>query len=190
MSAKHFQSMALIAAMAATAGFGVQTASAAVFDWSYSGSNGGPVTASGMLDATPIGGGVYDVTSITGTRNGVAITGLAVYADQDNEVYTTVPHVDYPGLAYSIVGGSVFNVYYDTSVSDPYACGAVGYCEIGPGVAGTNGLGPPVDSIGSVATFTLTAVPELSTWAMMGLGFAGLGFAGYRRAHRKVAFAS
>jgi len=28
------------------------------------------------------------------------------------------------------------------------------------------------------------AVPEPSTWAMMLLGFAGLGFAGYRRAKR------
>ena len=28
----------------------------------------------------------------------------------------------------------------------------------------------------------VTAVPEPSTWAMMRLGFAGLGFAGYRRA--------
>ena len=28
---------------------------------------------------------------------------------------------------------------------------------------------------------TMTAVPEPSTWAMMGLGFAGLGFAAYRR---------
>jgi hypothetical protein len=28
----------------------------------------------------------------------------------------------------------------------------------------------------------ITAVPEISTWAMMLLGFAGLGFAGYRKA--------
>ena len=187
MSAKNLQSMALIAAMAATTAFGMQTAGAAEFDWSYSGSNGGPVTASGTLDATPIGGGVYDVISITGTRNGVAITGLATYAGEDNEIYTTPPHVDYPGLAYSIIGGSVFNVYYDTSTSDSYACGAVGYCEIGPGVAGTDGLGPPVDSIGPIATFTLTAIPEASSWAMMMLGFAGLGFAGYRASRKAVA---
>jgi phospholipase/lecithinase/hemolysin len=31
------------------------------------------------------------------------------------------------------------------------------------------------------AVNALTAVPEASTWAMMLLGFAGLGFAGYRR---------
>jgi hypothetical protein len=29
-----------------------------------------------------------------------------------------------------------------------------------------------------------SVVPEPSTWAMMLMGFAGLGFAGYRRARR------
>jgi hypothetical protein len=33
------------------------------------------------------------------------------------------------------------------------------------------------------------AVPELSTWAMMLLGFAGLGFAGYRASRRNVGVA-
>ncbi len=31
---------------------------------------------------------------------------------------------------------------------------------------------------------TMNAVPELSTWAMMLAGFAGLGFAGYRRSRQ------
>jgi hypothetical protein len=31
-------------------------------------------------------------------------------------------------------------------------------------------------------------VPELSTWAMMLLGFGGLGFAGYRRARRRPSY--
>jgi hypothetical protein len=34
----------------------------------------------------------------------------------------------------------------------------------------------------SDSTVAITQVPELSTWAMMLIGFAGLGFAGYRRA--------
>jgi len=47
-------------------------------------------------------------------------------------------------------------------------------------VSGTSGLGTlrlAVD--GNVTTL---AVPEPSTWAMMLIGFAGLGYAGYRRA--------
>jgi hypothetical protein len=36
-------------------------------------------------------------------------------------------------------------------------------------------------------TLTIGAVPEPSTWALMLLGFAGLGFAGYRRSAKAVA---
>jgi hypothetical protein len=35
-----------------------------------------------------------------------------------------------------------------------------------------------------------TAIPELSTWMMMALGFAGLGFAGWRSRHKSVSFAA
>jgi hypothetical protein len=47
-------------------------------------------------------------------------------------------------------------------------------------VSGTSGLGTLRLAIdGNVTTL---AVPEPSTWAMMLIGFAGLGYAGYRRA--------
>jgi hypothetical protein len=35
----------------------------------------------------------------------------------------------------------------------------------------------------------LGGIPEASTWAMMALGFAALGFAGYRTSRKGVAFA-
>jgi hypothetical protein len=35
-----------------------------------------------------------------------------------------------------------------------------------------------------VSTLTVSEVPEPSTWAMLLIGFAGLGYAGYRRAKR------
>jgi hypothetical protein len=41
-------------------------------------------------------------------------------------------------------------------------------------------------NIGGVGV-TLTAIPEASTWAMMLLGFAGLGFAGYRASRKAFA---
>ena len=153
---------------------GASAASAAMFLWSYSGFNGGPVSASGSLQATPDGPGVYSVTSISGVRNGLAITGLTTYAGDDELIYTTAPNVDYPGLAYTDSSGHAFNVYYDTSLTDPYACGQIGYCEIGPGTPGTTGLAGP-DSIGPIASFTLTPVPEPGAWALMLIGFAALG---------------
>jgi hypothetical protein len=36
-------------------------------------------------------------------------------------------------------------------------------------------------------TATTTAIPEPSTWAMMALGFAGLGFLGYRKTRSDLA---
>jgi hypothetical protein len=147
-------------------------ASAATFNWSYTGAHGYVVAASGTLTATPLGGGAYAVTSMSGTRNGSAVTGLTGYAGQDNEVFSPGPNLDYFGLAF-LVGGAAFNVYYDTGVSDPYQCGFAGYCEIGPGAPGTSGLDAP-DPMNPIV-FTLTAVPEPAVWAMMLLGFGVLG---------------
>ncbi len=84
-----------------------------------------------------------------------------------------------------------------------YPTTQVVYFSIGAG-GGFNGIGgtqvysgseaSPVFSIGtqtgfratpgSDATLTFSAVPEASTWVMMLLGFAGLGFAGYRVSRR------
>jgi hypothetical protein len=36
----------------------------------------------------------------------------------------------------------------------------------------------------SAAPFSAAAAPELSTWAMLVAGFAGIGFTGYRRAKK------
>jgi hypothetical protein len=36
--------------------------------------------------------------------------------------------------------------------------------------------------------FEVSGVPEASTWALMLVGFAGLGFAGYRKTRRAILF--
>jgi hypothetical protein len=188
--------MSLCIRLAAVAGVALMAtasiASAETFAWSYTGTHGYVVTASGTLTATALGGGAYAVTSITGMRNGVSIDGLSAYAGSDNEVFTTDPHLDYPGLAF-LSGGSAFNTYFDGTDGPPgtggdgYACGFAGYCEIGPGVPGTSGLDGP-DPIHSIDfTLTLTSVPEPATWALMLLGFGGMGAALRRRRTPAVA---
>jgi Domain of unknown function (DUF4082) len=49
-------------------------------------------------------------------------------------------------------------------------------------------LADPTNTDGTPGFFgpNISVVPELSTWAMMLLGFAGLGFFGYRRSNRLV----
>lgn len=44
--------------------------------------------------------------------------------------------------------------------------------------------------LGLGVTGGVTGVPELSTWGMLLIGFAGLGFAGYRTSRRNVGFAA
>jgi len=69
-----------------------------------------------------------------------------------------------PGASSTGIGTPGFNIWYN-----------------GSGNSYTGYLTSPymIDGDGT-ATFT-AAVPEVSTWAMMILGFMGLGFLGYRR---------
>lgn len=69
--------------------------------------------------------------------------------------------------------------------SNPFAnfsCDSA-YCLVGPGTPGnTNNTNR--DGINGLTDVTLTlaaAAPEPSTWAMMILGFLGVGFMAYRR---------
>jgi hypothetical protein len=105
-------------------------ASADSFDWSYSGIG---VTASGQLTASLVSPGIYHVTSLTGVRNGAAITAFSAttcgtplcvtnYGSYtvDNALYypsTTGPLLDSPGqiregLGFTTIDGT-FNVYYN-----------------------------------------------------------------------------
>jgi hypothetical protein len=60
-----------------------------------------------------------------------------------------------------------------------------GFIPPGVGIYGV-GVADPVNSYDYVSFGVNLAVPEPSTWAMMALGFAGLGFAGYRRTRKET----
>jgi hypothetical protein len=71
------------------------------------------------------------------------------------------------------------------------ATGGLPVFATAPGIFEATIVDNGTSDIGSSFTFTLVpgAVPEPSTWAMMLLGFAGLGYAGYRKARQAVASA-
>jgi hypothetical protein len=72
---------------------------------------------------------------------------------------------------------AVFGAYDLRTTIGPVSGGAI----FNPGSSFATSAGTLViGSLSGDATFTAT-IPEPSTWAMMLLGFAGLGFAGYRR---------
>ena len=76
-------------------------------------------------------------------------------------------------------GGLTAGGLYDLS-GDQLFTGAESAPTFTPGVYTlANSLSESIDFV------TLTAVPEPATWAMMLMGFAGLGWAGYRRANRR-----
>ncbi len=176
---------------------------------------GPPPNFSGAVDPA----NALAVTGATGTFsdkalsiNGVAITGVFATNPQNHfEPDWTIPHsfgwypapgtVSYDNLFYS--GGlapiTCFNVppggYFDDygvlltlangDLVDLYSNGGNG-----PGVYGVVVLVDGVADYKSAGGLSLTAAPEPSTWAMMMLGFAGLGFAGYRKARRTSAIAA
>jgi hypothetical protein len=114
------------------------------------------------------------MVGITGSFDGISITGVAPDGTccsspaNDNLIYISVgtPYLDLSGIGFYITGGTAVNIYHDVP----------GYYE----EASDGGFGGP-------GTFTLTAVPEPSTWAMMLLDFAGLAWVGYRRSQKPTA---
>lgn len=147
-----------------------QAEAARTFAFSFSGAG---VSGSGRL-TTADAGSPYQITGITGTINGDAITGLSGYAAADNLLYyPTQPFVDFSGLSFTTASlgdwgmgwtGSAYGI--TDSISNPSgAC-----CGITP------------------LSLTVTAVPEPATWAMMLLGVGAMGFA--MRSRRRLALAA
>ena len=77
------------------------------FAWSY---NGVGVNASGTFTATPNTDGTFQITDISGERNGVPITGLSTFGFANNLIYPFIPFFDYAGLSF-VAGGTEFNIY-------------------------------------------------------------------------------
>jgi PEP-CTERM motif-containing protein len=93
------------------------------------------------------------------------------------------------GQQFSIGGSPYGTAYSDWGGIEPNNAPSAAYMNIGSLYAGISG-GQWADAAGGVASagdpvqgyfVEFSVVPEPSTWAMMLIGFAGLGIAGYRR---------
>lgn len=142
------------------------------------------ITTADTLDA--VGG--YDVLSMSGTISGPGGGAIALAPNPfqpfpdyivifmyDNVFFPGgAPYVDDNGLLFS-AGGYAYNLYSDgPSTYYLSSKNPAGDYTTGQAVA----IGDPV---------RIDSVPEPSTWALMLLGFAGLGLAGLRKARRSDA---
>jgi hypothetical protein len=109
-----------------------------LWNWSYSGTG---ISASGTFTTNdaPDGAGFYQITGITGSDNGVAITdlqptGTAIPGNKpyavDNLVSTAEPRLTMHGFGFSLANGNYANPFYNGSSfyeylsAPPYVKGA------------------------------------------------------------------
>jgi choice-of-anchor C domain-containing protein len=91
----------------------------------------------------------------------------------------------YAQASVTVTGGTPFDVSHSGSTTSNLGWSVYDGTFIAAGSSTTLSF---VETVGSnnggvlLDAVSISAVPEPSTWAMMLLGFAGLGFAGYRRA--------
>jgi hypothetical protein len=157
------------------------------------GSGGGNIGADGILNAVGVAfqswtnnhatifqsnGGTYGA----GVYGGTQPTGNFDLGDQNDNVNVLITYNN------GVLSYTATNTSTNTTVSDSLA---FSLASLGPtayiGFTGGSGLSYSNED---VHDFT-ASVPEPSTWAMMLLGFAGLGFAGYRQTRsRSVAAAA
>jgi hypothetical protein len=143
------------AAACAIALCAASTASAATYILDFTaGADNGDITF------TTAGAWTSPVTGVSGQIDGFSISGLSSYAGSDNRLYNTAPHVSYGGVSVATSA----DTYNFANVSGLIVTKA----SVNPG-------GTAQDLV--AVNGAITAVPEPSTWAIMLVGFGGLGAA-------------
>jgi hypothetical protein len=153
------------------------SATVETFDWALTGLSPSlgyaPLQGGGTLTATSNGDGSWTVDAVTGEVGGLTIAGVTNFFLSDNLVYPA-------GLTQISTGGFAFvtDSGVDVDIFSFFAQGSV---------PSGNAYGEETSIGFGVGTFSMSPVPEPSTWAMMTLGFAGLGFLGYREMKAPIA---
>jgi len=169
-------SKSVAAALFAVGAMSAQSANAdTLWNWSYSGTD---IAASGTLTTSSVADslGFYQITGITGSRNGTAITGLysTGSAIPGNEPYAldnllqlgSTGQITVHGFGYSMANGSFANPYFADFLSPP------AYSEVYTSQSTFTEL--PI-------VFSAAPVPEPEIATLMLAGMGAVGFIARRR---------
>jgi hypothetical protein len=159
---------------------GAFTNGGSIFVQLYDISNNDTVVASATVSGTPPLGSSYSFATITPVI-------LAPGTYQINAVYPSSSNPDFnPYEPGGSAASATFNTFGGkltfTQFSDYYNLNAAGNLATTQDIPSPNGYG--------AGTLSVSAVPEPSTWAMMLLGFVGLGFMAYRRKAKPASMAA
>lgn len=148
----------------------------------FSGSFTGTVEPGGLIEQN-------DLSAFAVSQAGVQkafLSGLALFSFDIDVGASSLDVIAYaffaPPFEFCVGAASVLSRFCETEVGTPNPPGTTSVVfPNGTAIADTSSDPITVVLVSSVNT----AVPEPSTWGMMVIGFAGLGFAGYRRATRR-----
>lgn len=157
-------------------------ASAAMYSFNFSGANffGSPANAIGSgvfttsdVATSVLGRTAFSITSITGMVNGSAINAPNTGASYGNYFTTGGTFLDGTGLRFFTNAGNDVRFFFQDTVSQYRV----------------NTFSPGASAFVTATSAALPAVPEPGAWAMLILGFGGVGLAMRRRPRPLVALA-
>lgn len=175
---------AMIGALATAILFSASPADATVYNFSFQ-SFDAELTATGEMTVNTAG----QVTGISGVISGLV----------DQTISAVAGNPSFPGSAYSPDGSFIYdNLYYKSGMAFDVdgllfvtAQNPGGFWNLWGNSPGNYSLWESADAynypIEESGNLSMTAAPELSTWAMLALGFAGLGLVGRRRRTLRLA---
>jgi PEP-CTERM motif len=137
------------------------------------------LSGNGQITATLESDGDLMVTGITGTFDGSTITGvtkIGLFGPDQLISPTSTQVFDGNGVGFRLADGVSFQIFAADPAPNPSLPNEYEISNSGPSAS----PGPVPSTAFEVLALT-PAVPEPSTWAMMILGFCGVGFTAYRR---------
>jgi hypothetical protein len=165
-------------------------------NWTASGGGGGTVdligntTTGPLFDLFPGNGGYVDLDGSSGAETNLS-TIMSFAAGSYTLTFDLAGNARNDGSKTTVITLGNFTTQITLAATDPYALHTLNITTTGGNLVfsdlsgGNNNIGNILDN---VTVATVAAIPEPGTWAMMLIGFAGLGFA-FRQSRRKVSFA-